>query len=87
MLKDRCVVVRVEKDDQVHLNHFHSFIKERLRRYRGVATIYLNRYAALFTAIFGKSDDAGDAIFSLMQKRNNSFASIEELKTENLLVL
>ena len=87
VLKDRCVVVRVEKDDQVQLNHFHSFIKERLRRYRGVATIYLNRYAALFTVIFGKSDDACDAVFALMQKRNGFFTSIDELRTQNLLVI
>jgi hypothetical protein len=77
--------LRVEDEDRIKVDRFQSFIKERLRKYRGVSTIYLNRYAALFSQIFGKMDDAVDRIFNLLQKRNHSFASIESIKTENLL--
>ncbi len=35
-----------------NVNSFHSFIKERYGKYRGVATKYLNRYNALFSAGF-----------------------------------
>lgn len=34
------------------VNNFHSMIKEWLRRYRGVATKYLNRYNALFSVAY-----------------------------------
>jgi hypothetical protein len=33
-------------------NSFHSFIKDRYRDYRGVATKYLNRYNALFVLVY-----------------------------------
>ena len=33
-------------------NNFHSMIKERLRKYRGVATKYINRYNALFALVY-----------------------------------
>ena len=85
VLKDRCIVLRTEDEDRIKVDRFHSFIKERLRKYRGVSTIYLNRYAALLSQIFGKMDEAVDRIFNLMQKRNLSFASIKTTKTENLL--
>jgi transposase-like protein len=85
VLKDRCIVLRVEDEDRIKVDRFHSFIKERLRKYRGVSTIYLNRYAALFSQIFGKTDETVDRILKLLQKRNHSFASIESIKTVNLL--
>lgn len=87
ILKDRCIILRVEEEDRIKVDRFYSFIKERLRKYRGVSTVYLNRYAALFSQIFGKMDEAVDRIFSLLQKRDHSFASIESIKTENLLSL
>lgn len=84
-LKDRCIVLRVEEEDRINVDRFHSFIKERLRKYRGVSTIYLNRYAAMFSQIFGKAEEVVERIFNLLQKRNNSFVSIKDIKTENLL--
>lgn len=38
------------------VNNFHSFIKQRYDFYRGVATKYLNRYNALFTAAWCQND-------------------------------
>ena len=34
------------------VNSFHNVIKDRLRRYRGVATKYINRYNALFCTVY-----------------------------------
>lgn len=85
-LKDRCIVLRVEEDDRLKVDRFHSFIKERLRRYRGVSTIYLNRYSALFSQVFGNADKAATSIWSLLNKRH-SFSSIKDVMTKNLLVV
>jgi transposase-like protein len=84
-LKDCCIVMRVENEDKVQINRFHSFIKERLRKYRGVATIYLNRYAALFSETFGKSDEACDKIFELMVARNKSHTTLDAIFSQGLL--
>jgi len=84
-LKDRCIVVRTQSEDLVRINRFHSFIKERMAKYRGVATIYLNRYAALFSEIFGKSDAAVKKIYELMTARNGSFTTLEEIYGDGLL--
>jgi hypothetical protein len=66
---------------------FHSFIKERLDAARGVATIYLNRYNALFSQIFGNRDTAADKIFELMTARNGVFSDIASVKSQSLLIL
>lgn len=55
-----CAVESVEAEQQKkhkianlnNVNSFHSFIKDRYGRYRGVATKYLNRYNALFSSCF-----------------------------------
>ena len=86
-LKDRCSVVKTDEDDRVKINRFHSFIKERNARARGFATKHLNRYAALFSSIFGSQENAPDRIFEIIKKRNDRFMSIEGLKSENLLVV
>jgi len=85
-LKDECIVVKTHEEDRIKINRFHGFIKERIARARGVATKNLNRYASLFTQIFGNQDKAPDKIFELLKKRD-SFASIENLKSENLLLI
>ena len=84
-LKDRCTVVRTTTEDLVKINRFHNFIKERLAKYRGVATIYLNRYSALFSETFGKADIATKKIYDLMTDRNDSFATLNLLFSEGLL--
>jgi transposase-like protein len=84
-LKDRCVVIRTNTEDLIKINRFHSFIKERLANYRGVATIYLNRYAVLFSETFGKADKAENKIFELMTSRNDSFTPLREIYSDGLL--
>jgi len=86
VLKDRCIVVKTSAEDRIRTNRFHSFIKERIARARGFATKNLNRYAALFSQVFGNQEDAPDKIFELLKKRN-TFASISDLKHRNLLML
>jgi transposase-like protein len=84
-LDDKCTVAHVKRVNKV--NGFHSFIKERLDGARGVASIYLNRYNALFSQIFGNADSAADKIYEMMTSRNHTFSSIDTVKSENLLSL
>lgn len=86
-LKDRCTLIRTGTEDLVKINRFHSFIKERIAKYRGVSTIYLNRYAVLFSEIFGNTDVAEKKIFELMTSRNNSFTTLDKIYSEGLLDL
>jgi transposase-like protein len=59
-----CLIESVPVDQQKqngtanlnHVNGFHSMIQERYRRYRGVATKYLNRYNVLFFTVFRKAN-------------------------------
>lgn len=85
VLDDKCTVAHVKHPNKV--NQFHSFIKERLRRARGVATIYLNRYNALFTQVFGKHETAADKIFNLMVSPNGAFSDIASVKAQSLLII
>ena len=85
VLDDRCTVAHSKRVNKV--NGFHSFIKERLLAARGVATIYLNRYNALFSQVFGNRDTAADKIFELMVARNGSFSDIASVKSQSLLNL
>lgn len=84
-LKDRCAVIRTSTEDLIKINRFHSFIKERLAKYRGVATIYLNRYANLFSETFGKADTAEQKIFELMTSRDDYFTTLKEIYRDGLL--
>ncbi len=83
VLEDKCTVAHTKRVNKV--NGFHSFIKERLLKYRGVATAYLNRYNALFAWIFGDKDTITDKIFELMKSRDNSFRTIIDIKSNDLL--
>ena len=85
VLEDKCTVAHTKRVNKV--NGFHSFIKERLNAARGVATIYLSRYNALFSQIFGKQDSAADKIYTLMTNRNGSFSDIAMVQNEGLLSL
>jgi transposase-like protein len=70
------------------VNNFHSFIKERNVRYRGVATKYLNRYNALFDNAYKATSDTVERIYNiLMSPQNENFFAVAELKTANLLVI
>jgi transposase-like protein len=85
ILEDQCTVAHVKHPNKV--NQFHSFMKERLRMARGVATVYLNRYNALFTQVFGKHDSAAETIYELMISRNGSFSDISSVQSQSLLML
>ena len=85
VLEDKCRVATAKKTNKV--NGFHSFIKERNRSARGFATIYLNRYNALFSKIFANRDTVVDDIFKLMTAQNGTFSSIANTKSENLLII
>ncbi|MDR1147370.1 MAG: hypothetical protein LBK66_01950, partial [Spirochaetaceae bacterium] len=81
----KCTVAHTKRINKV--NGFHSFIKERLDSARGVATLYLNRYNALFSQVFGKQDSAAEKIYELMASHDSSFSSISTVKSQNLLVV
>jgi transposase-like protein len=85
VLESKCTVAHSKRINRA--NGFHSFMKERLLSAHGVATIYLNRYNALFSHIFGNRDSATDKIFELMTIRNGSFADISSIKSKSLLTL
>ena len=83
VLEEKCTVAHTERINKV--NGFHSFIKERMRAARGVATIYLNRYNVLFARIFGTNHPTPDNIYVLMTSRSDSYFSIADVKSLNLL--
>ena len=85
ILEDKCTVATTQRINKV--NGFHSFIKGRLTAARGVATIYLNRYNALFAKIYAADDSAADDIFDLMTSRAGSFHSITHTQSANLLIV
>jgi transposase-like protein len=85
VFEDKCTVAHVKHPNKV--NGFHSFIKERLRAARGVATIYQNRYNAFFAQIFGASESVVDRIFELMTSCDGSFSSNKDIELQNLLTI
>lgn len=85
VLEDKCTVAHTKRVNRA--NGFHSFIKKRLDAARGVATIYLSRYNALFSQIFGNQVTAADKIYALMINRNGSFSDIATVKNDRLLNL
>lgn len=61
--------VETEKSSFYHLNtvnNLHSFIKDRYKFYRGVATKYINRYGVLFSVAYRKTQDVIDHLESLI---------------------
>ena len=85
VLDGKCTVAHTKRVNKV--NGFHSFIKQRILAARGFATVYLNRYNALFAHIFSNRSTAADEIFKLMTSRNGSFSSIETVSGQNLLII
>lgn len=71
------------------VNNFHSMIKEAMRRYRGVATKYLNRYNALFSCIYKMTpEELGDLTVRLLTVSSKSHASTNaEVENAGLLPL
>ena len=83
ILDDKCTVAVTKRINKV--NGFHSFIKEKLEAMRGVATIYLNRYNALFSKIYAADKSIVDVISDLMISCNDSFNTITHTQSNNLL--
>lgn len=65
-----CAVVDVAHEQNKKIfnlntvNCLHLFIKDAYKRYRGVATKYINRYNALFSLAFRCADELIDRLFS-----------------------
>jgi transposase-like protein len=86
VLEDKCTVATTKQINKA--NGFHSFIKERLDAARGVATIYLNRYNALFSKVYGTAGKSVvDDIFELMTTQSGRFFSISHTQKDNLLTI
>lgn len=71
------------------VNAFHSFIKMRYLFYRGVATKYINRYNALFSAAYKQTaEKARQIISSLLDVSGiNRRVSNRDVKTAGLLLI
>jgi transposase-like protein len=83
-LDSKCTVAISKRINKV--NGFHSFIKEKLEDMRGVATIYLNRYNALFSQVYATDKSVVvNNIYELMISRNNSFETIANTQKKHLL--
>jgi transposase-like protein len=85
ILEDKCRVATTKKNNKV--NGFHSFIKKRLRAARGIATIYLNRYNALFAKIYDADKSIVDNIWKMMTAQNGEYNTIPYTQSEKLLNL
>jgi transposase-like protein len=83
VLDDICTVATAKRINKV--NGFHSFMKNRLNAMRGVATIYLNRYNALFAKLYAADNSIADEIYELMTSVPASFKTIAQIKSDNLL--
>jgi hypothetical protein len=83
VLDDICTVAVTKRINKV--NGFHSFMKERLDDMRGVATIYLNRYNALFSKIYGRDKSVVDEIYKHMTSNGGFNTTIAHTQANNLL--
>ncbi len=85
VLDDKCTVAVTKRINKV--NGLHSFIKQRIEAAHGVATVYLNRYNALFSKIYAADKSVVDDIFNLMSSRSGNAVSISASQSENLLLI
>jgi len=83
ILEDKCTVATTKRINKV--NGFHSFIKERLDAMRGVATVYLNRYNALFSMVYAADESVVDEIFDWMTTQKGLSSTIAITQSVNLL--
>lgn len=84
-LDGKCIVATTKRINKV--NGLHSFIKQRIDAARGVATVYLNRYNALFSKIYAADKSVVDDIFDIMTSRNGKCVSISASQSHNLLIV
>ena len=83
VLEDKCTVAVTKRINKV--NGFHSFIKEKLEAMRGVATVYLNRYNALFAKIYAADKSVVDDIFNLVASSKANYRTIAYTQSVDLL--
>lgn len=69
------------------VNGLHSRFKNMIRQYRGVATKYLNRYAALFTLISQFCTDAVEAAADELRRSLGSMRMAVTIKSSKTLGL
>ena len=97
LIKEKECAHKVVKDyteyDQVnHLNNvnsFHSKIEAQYQRYKGVATKYINRYAALFNFQREYSDmDTNEYLLLIKRRLKKKFIYffIREIRTKDLFI-
>lgn len=83
--------VNTEKKSSIYnlntINNFHSFIKSRYNAYRGVATIYLNRYNAMFGLVYRNTKEAVSRVFSLLCNVGSiqRWSTVRDVKSKSLL--
>jgi spore coat protein CotH len=82
-LEDKCTAATTKRVNKV--SGFHSFLKERMNAARAFATIYLNRYNALFSKIYASDKSAIDEIYELMISQSGRSATISTTHSANLL--
>ena len=83
VLEEKCTVAVTKRINKV--NGFHSFIKDKLEAMRGVATIYLNRYNALFSKIYAADKSVVDDIFQLIASPKGDSCTISHTQSAYLL--
>jgi hypothetical protein len=82
-LDGKCTVAIPNRINKV--NGFHSFIKKKLEAARGVATVYLNRYNALFSKVYAADKSVVDDIYELMVAQSGASNTIAFTQSFNLL--
>ena len=71
------------------VNGFHSFIKRRYNFYRGVASKYLNRYNALFSATYQNAEVMVQKLMDIMltATKTNHYHSNRDIREAGLLAI
>jgi transposase-like protein len=97
ILSNKCEVCHVNKNEDSKgfhhintVNGYHSFIKDRYRKYRGVATKYLNRYNVLFSKAYKTTPEEVDSICDILSKtfpKGKIHKRIKSIKTEGILLI
>jgi transposase-like protein len=70
------------------VNGYHSFIKARYKKYRGIATKYINRYNALFSRAYKSTSEIINFIYDLFPQtlsNGSLYISVRSIKTEKTL--
>ena len=83
VLEEKCTIAVTKRVNKV--NGFHSFIKDKLDAMRGVATIYLNRYNALFSKTYAANKSVVEDIFELIVSSKDTSYTIAHTQSTNLL--